>query len=152
MDPVTLISAASLAFNTLKKGIAIGRDLQDMTGQLVSWSSAVSDLEFLERRSKEPPWYKTLSGSVQAEAVEIFAAKKKIEQQRNELKQFISFSMGQSAWEEFLAIEAKVRKQKQQHDHRKAEIKEKITEFLLGGLLFFSGLGILLGIAYWLSR
>lgn len=152
MDPVTLISAASLAFNTLKKGIAIGRDLQDMTGQLVSWSSAVSDLEFLERRSKEPPWYKTLSGSVQAEAVEIFAAKKKIEQQRNELKQFISFSMGQSAWEEFLAIEAKVRKQKQQHDHRKAEIKEKIMEFLLGGLLFFSGLGILIGIAYWLSR
>jgi len=71
--------------------------------------------------------------SVQAEAVEIFAARKKIEQQRAELKLFIQYSHGQSAWEELLKIEADVRKRRAAHEHRKAEIKEMI----ISGILIF---------------
>ena len=36
MDPVTIISGATVAFNALKKGFAIGKDLQDMDSQLTS--------------------------------------------------------------------------------------------------------------------
>ena len=133
MDPVTIIATATAAYNALKKGIEIGRELQDMGGQLATWAGAISDIEFLERKNQDPPWYRTFSSSVQAEAIEIFAAKKQVEAQRNELRTYIQYSMGQSAWDELLRIEAQVRKQRADHDHRRVEVKE----MLISGLLIF---------------
>ena len=135
MDPISIIAAATTAFNALKKGIEIGRELQDMGGQLSQWASAISDLEFLERRVQNPPWYKAFSSSVQAEAIEIFAAKHKAQAMRDELKQYVQFSHGQSAWNELLAIEAKIRVQRQEHEYRRQEIKDSIVS---GVLLFLS--------------
>ena len=131
MDPISIIAAATTAFNAIKKGIEIGRDIQDMGGQLSQWATAISDLDFIERRVQEPPWYKAFSSSIQAEAVEIFAAKHKAQAMRDELKQYIQFSHGQSAWNELLAIEAKIRVQRQEHEYRKQEIKENIISGLL---------------------
>jgi len=135
MDPISIIAAATTAFNALKKGIEIGRELQDMGGQLSQWASAISDLEFLERRVQNPPWYKAFSSSVQAEAIEIFAAKHKAQAMRDELKQYVQFSHGQSAWNELLAIEAKIRVQRQEHEYRRQEIKDNVIS---GVLLFLS--------------
>jgi hypothetical protein len=45
LDPVTVIATASAAYNALKKGIEIGRELQDMGGQLATWAGAISDIE-----------------------------------------------------------------------------------------------------------
>ena len=49
IDPVTAISAATAAFGYLKKGIAVGKDLQDMGGHLSKWAGAIADLDFAER-------------------------------------------------------------------------------------------------------
>ena len=133
LDPVSAIALASSAYNAIKKGIEIGRELQDMGGQLSQWASAISDLEYFERKAEDPPWYKAFSGNAQAEAMEVFAAKKKIEAQRNELRTYIQFSYGQSGWEEFLKTEGEIRKRRQAHEHRKAEIKEMI----ISGILIF---------------
>ena len=135
MDPITIITAATTAFNAIKKGIEIGREIQDMGSQLSQWATAISDLEFIERRVQSPPWYKAFSSSIQAEAVEIFAAKHKAQAMRDELKQYIQFSHGQSAWNELLSIEAKIRIQRQEHEYRRQEIKENIIS---GILLFLS--------------
>ena len=77
MDPVTIIGGATVAFNALKKGFQFGKDLQEMGGQLNQWASSMSDLSYLEQKNKNPPWWKSLGGSVEAEALEIFTAKKK---------------------------------------------------------------------------
>ena len=64
--------------------------------------------------------------SVEAEALEIFTAKKKAEAMRKELKDWISFSMGPSAWDELVATEGRIRKQKKEQEYRKAEMIEAI--------------------------
>ena len=133
LDPASAIALATSAYSAIKKGIEIGRELQDMGGQLSEWASAISDLEYFERKAEDPPWYKAFSGNAQAEAMEVFAAKKKIEAQRNELRTYIQYSYGQSGWEEFLRTEAEIRKRRAAHEHRKAEIKE----MLVSGLLIF---------------
>ena len=138
LDPVSAIALASSAYSAIKKGIEIGRELQDMGGQLSQWASAISDLEYFERKAEDPPWYKAFSGNAQAEAMEVFAAKKKIEAQRNELRTYIQFSYGQSGWEEFLRTEADIRKRRQAHEHRKAEIKEMIISGFLIFLMILS--------------
>jgi hypothetical protein len=96
LDPVTVIATASAAYNALKKGIEIGRELQDMGGQLATWAGAISDIDYLAKKAEDPPWWRAGS-NVQVEAIEIFAAKKKIEAQRNELRTYVQYSYGQSA-------------------------------------------------------
>jgi len=150
IDPVTAIAGATAAFNMLKKGIAVGKDLQDMGGQLSKWAGAIADLDFAEKQNRKPAWYKTLGGGVEAQAMEIFAAKQKAANMRAELKDYISVMYGPSKWQEILEIEADLRKQKREHEHRRMEIKQKIIEwsagialFILsvGGLAFFTWIG-----------
>ena len=149
MDPVTIIGGATVAFNALKKGFQVGKDLQDMSGQLTQWAGAMSDLSYAEQKNKNPPWWKALNGqSVEAEALEIFTAKKKAEAMRKELKDWISFSMGPSAWDELVATEGKIRKQKKEQEYRKAEIQEAIITWTVTGLLLASGIGALIFIAW----
>ena len=149
MDPVTIIGGATVAFNALKKGFQFGKDLQEMGGQLNQWASSMSDLAYLEQKNKNPPWWKALNGqSVEAEALEIFTAKKKAEAMRKELKDWISFSMGPSAWDELVATEGKIRKQKKEQEYRKAEMIEAIITWTVTGLLVVSGIGALILIAW----
>jgi len=148
VDPVTIISGATVAFNALKKGFAIGKDLQDMSSQLTQWAGHMSDLGQAEKQVKNPPWWKTLGGSVEAEAIEVFAAKRKAEQMRKELKDYISFTMGPSAWDELVATEAKIRKQKKEQEYRKAEMQEAIITWTVTSLLLALGFGTLGFIMY----
>ena len=149
MDPVTIIGGATVAFNALKKGFQVGKDLQDMSGQLTQWAGAMSDLSFMEQKNKHPPWWKALNGqSVEAEALEIFTAKKKAEAMRQELKDWISFSMGPSAWDELVATEGRIRKQKKEQEYRKAEMIEAIITWTVTGLLLVSGIGAIILIAW----
>ena len=148
MDPVTIISGATVAFNALKKGFAIGKDLQDMSSQLTQWAGHMAELGQAEKQVKNPPWWKSLGGSVEAESLEVFAAKRKAEAMRKELKDYISFTMGPSAWDELVAIEAKIRKQKKEQEYRKAELQEAIITWTISSLLLLIGFGILGFILY----
>ncbi len=138
IDPVTAIAGATAAFNALKKGIQVGKDLQDMGGQLSQWAGAIADLDFADRQTQKPPWYKALGSGVEAQAMEIWQAKQKAESMRKELKDYISLMYGPSKWQEILEIEAKLRKEKKEHEHRQIEIKQKIIEWSAGiAVLFF---------------
>ncbi len=148
IDPITAVAGATAAFNALKKGIQVGKDLQDMGSQLSKWAGCISDLDFADRQNQKPPWYKALGGGVQAEAMEIFAAKKKAESMRAELKDYISVAYGPSHWDELLKIEAEIRKQKKEHEHRQMEIKQSIVEWVTGIALFIVCGGGLLGLLW----
>jgi hypothetical protein len=148
IDPITAIAGATAAFNTLKKGIQVGKDLQDMGGTMAKWAGAIADLDFADKQNQKPPWYKALGGGVEAQAMEIFAAKQKAASMRAELKDFISVVYGPSKWQEILEIEAKLRKQKREHEYRQMEIKQTIIEWVAGIILFLVCSGALFGFVW----
>ena len=148
IDPLVAIAGATTAFRALKKGISVGRDLQDMGTQLSQWAGAIADLDFADRQVQKPPWYKALGGGVEAQAMEIFAAKQKAESMRKELKDFISVYYGPSKWQEILEIEAQLRKQKREHEHRKIEVRQKIIEWSAGIAIFIICTGCMVGFVW----
>ena len=81
IDPITAISAATAAFNGVKKLVAAGRDIEDVVGQLGKWYGAAADLSRAEQQRKNPPMFSRLfmSGSVEEEALAIIVQKKKLE-------------------------------------------------------------------------
>ncbi|MEL0015792.1 MAG: hypothetical protein VW715_11300 [Rhodospirillales bacterium] len=148
IDPFTAVGMATSAFNAIKQGIAVGRDLQDMGGQLSQWGKAFSDFNYAEEKSKNPPWYK-FKGSDEETALQIFAHKKKMETMRKDIKAFISWNYGPSAWEEVLAIEAKMRKQRKDELYRKEELKRQIIEWIVGILAAVIGIAVM-GFILWI--
>ena len=52
MDPVTIsvaVGVASKAFDAIKKGFAVGRDIEQMSGDIGRWMGAVSDVDNAEK-------------------------------------------------------------------------------------------------------
>jgi len=116
IDPISAIAMATGAFNTIKKGFAMGRDIESMGKDLGRWMGAVSDIKKAEEYNQKPPLFKKLfaSGSIEEEAMQIFMAKKKAEDMRDQLREIISTTRGPSAWKELVHTEAVIRKKRQQ--------------------------------------
>lgn len=136
IDPVTAIATANAAFKGVQMMIAKGREIEDCVSQLSKWAGAASDIAFLEKRAKNPPWYKTFSGSAEQEAVQIYAAQEKLAKQRTEILRLVTYTGGQKGKDKYLKILREVKEQRRKTTYRKAEIKQAIIEWLAGILAF----------------
>ena len=148
IDPFTAFAAAQAAVSAIKKGVELGKDIGGISQDLTKFAGAISDINFAHKRSENPPWYAVLFGGTGPSAMDIFAKKKQAEALRAEIKQYIQFGYGQSAWDELLQIEGQVRKDRQKTMYRKAEIQQTILEWTLGILVVVSGL-TLFGIVFY---
>ena len=136
MDPVTAIATASTAFNLIKKGFQAGRDVESMYGDIGRWMGAVSDVNHAEKMSKNPPLFKKLfaGSSVEQEALDAFAAKKKAQAMEEELRNWINLTHGPNAWNDLLKMQVKIRKQRAEQLYQQAEMRQKILNIV--GIIF----------------
>ena len=156
-DPVTIgaaMSTANLAFNGIKRAFAAGRDLEQMSGDLSRWMGAVSDVGNIEQRAKNPPLFKKMfyKDSVESEALEAFAAKKKLESMRDDIRTFVQFTHGTKAWDEILELESNIRKRRKLEIYQRQERIDKIVTYIVFTIVLIIGTGILGLITYGLVR
>ena len=133
MDPVTIslaMGVASKAFDAIKKGFAVGRDIEQMSGDIGRWMGAVSDVDNAEKQAKNPPLFGKLfkAGSIEEAALSAYAAKKKLEEQRYELKMFLNMTYGPQAYNDLLAMEGQIRKERQQTIYKQQQLRRQIGE------------------------
>ena len=151
IDPVTAIGLATSAFKGIKSAISAGKDIQDMAGQLGQWGKAISDLDFAAAKADKPPWYKKLGGGVEANAMEVWIHKKKADEMREELRNYISAVYGTSAWKEILHLESVMRKQQKEAVYAAQEMKENIIAWIFGIILTLVAISVMGGIVYWIG-
>ena len=132
IEVAAALSVATSAFNAIKKGFEVGRDIESMSGDLSRWMGAASDISKAEEYAKKPPLFKKLfaSGSVEEEAMASFMAKKRAEDMRYQLKQLISLTRGPAAWDELLKTEGEIRKRRQRMIYEQKERQRKIMEII----------------------
>ena len=133
MDPVTIslaMGVASKAFDAIKKGFAVGRDIEQMSGDIGRWMGAVSDVDNAEKQAKNPPLFGKLfkAGSIEEAALSAYAAKKKLEEQRYELKMFLNMTYGPQAYDDLLKMEGQIRKQRQETVYKQQQLRRQIGE------------------------
>jgi len=133
MDPVTIsvaMGVANSAFNAIKSGFAAARDIEQMSGDIGRWMGAVSDIDNAEKQAKNPPLFGKLfkAGSIEEAALAAYAAKKKLEEQRYELKMFLNLTHGPQAYNELLHMEGQIRKQRQQTVYKQQQMRRQLGE------------------------
>jgi len=131
IEVAAALSAATTAFNAIKKGFEVGRDIESMSGDLSRWMGSVSDISKADEYAKKPPLFKKLfaSGSVEEEAMASFMAKKKAEDMRAQLKSIIIMSRGMGAWDELLKTEGEIRKKRQRMIYEQKERQRQVIEW-----------------------
>ena len=136
MAPVTALATASTAFNLIKKGFQMVKDVESMYGDIGRWMGAVSDVNHAEKMSKNPPLFKKLfaGSSAEQEAMDAFAAKKKAEAMEEELRNWINLTHGPNAWSDLLKMQAKIRKQRQEQLYAQQEMRTRVLN--IAGVIF----------------
>tara|TARA_R100001443_G_scaffold103061_1_gene111356 strand:+ start:129 stop:623 length:495 start_codon:yes stop_codon:yes gene_type:complete len=147
-DPVSIsvaVSTASTAFAGIKRAFQAGRDLESMSQDLSRWMGAVSDVDAAHKSAKNPTMVRKLfgGGSIEQEAIEAFTAKKKLEEQRYELKQFLMFTHGSKSWDELLQMEGQIRKRRQKEIYDRKILREKIIGWVALVITLAVGIAIL---------
>jgi hypothetical protein len=157
IDPITIgaaITGATAAFNTIKQMVSAGRDLESCIGDVSRWMKAASDIDQAEKQAKNPPLFKKLQGAdaVQSEALQVYAAKKKLEAQRAELKQYLQMTYGPQAWADLIQLEGKIRKERQDMIYKQQEVRQKIIEAIAIGALGIVSFGVFFWIMWLASK
>ena len=158
MDPVTIslaVGVASKAFSAIKQGFAVGRDLEQMSGDISRWMGAASDVDNAEKQAKNPGVFGKVfgGGSIEATALQAYSAKKKLEEQRYELKMFLNMTHGPQAYEELLQMEGQIRKERQQTIYKQQQIRRQIGEAIGWFVLFLATVGFFTLMAFlWIKR
>ena len=148
IDPITLsaaVTGATTAYNAIKKAIMLGKEVEDLSSELGRWMTAVSDVDNVHKNANNPTTLdKLFNGSIEQVAIESFSAKKKLEKQREELRNFLIAHYGMQSWDDLLREEGRLRKARQKAIYAKEEQQRKIRDYTIMGLAALvgvSGLG-----------
>jgi len=129
LDPVSAMAIATSAYNMLKKGIEVGRELEDMSGQLGTWFGAIADVKAADEEAADPPLFRKVfaKSSVEQEAIENLMRRKKIEQQERELREMIVYRFGVDAYRDMIKDRNTIRDaRKRAVDARARRIKKLV--------------------------
>jgi len=150
LDPITAVTAATTAFNTVKKFVQAGQEFENCMGQMGKWYSAVSDFRKGQSMQKKPPLFKKLfaAGSVEEEALALLIHEKKIMEMEKELQTLLNYRFGFGTWDELKEMQRKIRAQREKEFYNQKERQRAILEGISIFLLIALVSGMLLGIAY----
>lgn len=104
IDPITAFTVATTAFNTIKKAVEVGREIEDVAGYLGKFFGAKADIAKAEEKAKNPPIFRKLlsAGSVEEEALQIVVQRQKLMQMEKELRSMIILRYGQEVYLEMM--------------------------------------------------
>jgi alpha-acetolactate decarboxylase len=147
IDPITAIAGATKAFTLVKAMVEVGKSAEDTMMQIGVWYGHASDVLYADKKAKDiSPFRRVVfRKSAQQEAIQAFAAKKKLESQQRELISMINLVYGAQGLQEFREIRKQIVQEREDTVYRQQEMKEAmVSSFsimvlvaVLSGLLMF---------------
>lgn len=144
VDPFTAVAAASKAFAVVKACVEAGREAEDVMMQVGQWYGHASDVMYASQKAKNPPLFKRITHgkSIEAEAIQIFAMRKKVEAQQRDLVTLLKYTYGNDGLQEFRELKKQVANERK----RAVYAQQERRELVLGCILIGFGVAILVGL------
>ena len=131
IDPISAVAAASQAYAGVRAFIEAGKSIEDTFQVVARWQGHASDVLYASQRHKKRtnPLKKIVyAGSVEAEAAQMFAAKKRIENQRKELITLLQYAYGNEGVAEYRQCVKEVTEQRQREVYAQQEAKDNLIK------------------------
>jgi hypothetical protein len=146
VDPLTILAGAQAAYAAIQAGIAAGKEIQGMAGDL---SELWGNLAKLTQISAEPPRVNIFSRKTAEQiAIERYTAKAQAQDLALKAKNMFVGQFGLSAWDqvqrEVINIRKEIERQRWEDERAQAAKMEEIREAGVVTLIVLSILGIML--------
>lgn len=148
MDPVTAFAVASAAFKGIKAAVQVGKELQEVSGQIGKWFDAVGQFNDAAKPKPAPKlklFGKPLAeeGSVESEALNITLHKQKIQEMEQELYQMILYRYGRRVYDEMIQERRRIAHQRKAAvEKAERERKERLHRLMyIGAIIAVAVLG-----------
>jgi hypothetical protein len=131
IDPISAVAAASQAYAGVRAFIEAGKSIEDTFQVVARWQGHASDVLYASQRHKKrtnPLKKIVFAGSVEAEAAQMFAAKKRIEAQRKELITLLQYAYGNEGVAEYRQCIKEVTEQRQREVYAQQEAKDNLIK------------------------
>lgn len=147
MDPVTILALTSAAFSGVKKAIELGKEAQDIYGELSKWAGYAGDLNDMISNSSKP--VNKLLGSVNSQAFDTMAAKAQLAQMEKEIRHMFIYGelqeLGTAGYKEFILLRRKLKADREAAEYARIERRANLAQNI-----FWSGIlaSVLAGAIY----
>ena len=131
IDPITAAAAATKAYAGVKAFIEAGKSIEDTFSVVARWQASASDILYASQRQKKrtnPLKQVVFAQSVEAEAAQMFAARKRIENQRKEIVTLLQYAYGNEGLEEYRRCMKEVQEQRQREVYAQQEAKDALVK------------------------
>jgi hypothetical protein len=160
IDPVSAFAMATAAFNGVKRAIEIGREVQDVYGQLSKWASAASDLQeyISQQENRKPGLFEKIGfGKNETyEAFDTFIAKQKIVEMEKEIYQMFIYGelqhLGKDGYNEFVMMRRQIKERREKMIYEQLRRRQKFFKnlvnyglgltLLVGGIIILGTMGL----------
>ena len=141
MDPVSLFMAATAAFNTVKKLVESGQEIEGVLGQIGTWMGKVSELQAAD--NKKPSIFKRIGGgkSVEQEAMEQLQRRESVRKQHLELMSMVKLRYGPQAFDELMIMQRNIKLKREREIIFQAQRRKDVVMYCL--------LAVVLAIGIW---
>ena len=145
IDPITALSAASVCYTTLKKAVAVGKDVEEIYGTLSKWAGHIEDVkEVISQEKSKPGIFKKLSykKSATQEVFDSIIAEEKIREQEKYIREFFTANWtadwgGIQGYRKFIKMRRDIKKKREREVYNQMRARKNF--------LYNTKMGILIG-------
>ena len=145
MDPVSLFMAATAAFNTVKKLVEAGQEIEGVLGQIGTWMGKVSELQAAD--NKKPSIFKRIGGgkSVEQEAMEQLQRRESVRKQHLELMSMVKLRYGPQAFEDLMVLQRNIKLKREREIIFQAQRRKDVVMYCLLAVVLAVGIWAIWG-------
>ena len=142
IEVTVAIAAASKAITVIKKGLALGRDTQELSSQFAQFFDAKDKIDKAKADSEHTPLGKKVfdSKSVEAHALEVALAEHKARELEKQLRELFVYSGQGDVYKSMMRARQKERQRRFQAARRQAEQKKFMLDMVLIGSVVVVGI------------
>lgn len=147
MDPVTLLAAASAAFNGIKKAVEVGKEVEGVFQQLTKWADAAGQLQEVINNNRAETGERKVGlfekigfkKSATAEAFDIFAAQMRLREMEEEIRLMFIYGqlqhLGLEGYSQFNQLRREVREKRERMVRDQIRRRKRFIENVFWGSL-----------------
>ena len=142
VEVTVAIAAASRAVTIIKKGLALGKDTQELSSQFAQFFDAKDRIDKAKADSDHAPIGKKVfaAQSVEAYALEVALAEHKAKELEKQLRELFVYSGQADVYKSMMRARQKERQRRLQAARRQAEQKKFILDLILIGSIVVVGI------------
>ena len=139
MDPISLFMAATAAFNTVKKLVEAGREVEDVLGQIGTWMGKVSELQAAD--NKKPSIFKRIGGgkSVEQEAMEQLQRREAVRKQHLEMMSMVKLKYGPQAFDDLMQMQRQIKLKREREIIHQQQRRRDLIGYALAAIVVVLG-------------